>query len=499
MNSPALRLLQQDTGPHREWLLSLDFDARVNLIRWVLSCGTPDATAEQREFLRLATEGSDPKEKLHDIITAAVAPLPYADKEAILKILRRDAPLLYREIGHWRWLAYDDLASLTDRTTQGWLREAQSDDLEIALKAASQDLYDKIMRNLSKVCGEIIASYVTKAAVPEPEQLAKVQGIIFDTVRKYLREKHAETIGAEAEHDRLLVLAEADDAEAQCTLATMYWYGFGNWLHEDSDIAIRWFKRAAELGSSDGLYGAGLVYRDMDKHEEALQCFLEASARGDSNASLKAGNYYGNDESQFHNPAKAAEYYLKAAEQGSTNVYPRLGAMYAYGVGIEQDDAKAREWFRKGAEAGDSDCQFQYALACDEGLGGEKDLEAARHWYAKAAEQHSPEAAFNLGCLYFSEGALPRDLGEAEKWFLQAAEEGLPIAFHNLGCLNEERGNLPETLKWFMLARELGHEEGSREIEELGEKLAVAEIEKAKASAAGWQMQHGLLFSNAAI
>ena len=74
MNSLALMLLQQDTGPHREWLLSLDSDMRANLIRWVLSCDALGATAEQREFLRLATAGSDdPKEKLHDIVTAAVA------------------------------------------------------------------------------------------------------------------------------------------------------------------------------------------------------------------------------------------------------------------------------------------------------------------------------------------------------------------------------------------------------------------------------------------
>jgi len=74
---------------------------------------------------------------------------------------------------------FDDLINIDDRGIQAILKEVSSDDLALALKTASEELKDKIFRNMSKRASEILKEEMeTKGPVKVSEVEAAQQNIV---------------------------------------------------------------------------------------------------------------------------------------------------------------------------------------------------------------------------------------------------------------------------------------------------------------------------------
>jgi tetratricopeptide (TPR) repeat protein len=110
-------------------------------------------------------------------------------------------------------------------------------------------------------------------------------------------------------------LAERNNAVAICKIGVCYGYGQG--VPQDYDEAIKWFRKAADLG--------------------------------DVTAMLNLSAYY--DETQ--NEAEAFKWYRKAAELGDVYSISCIAYCYETGYGVSVDLAEALKWYRKAKELGD--------------------------------------------------------------------------------------------------------------------------------------------------
>jgi hypothetical protein len=129
----------------------------------------------------------------------------------------------------------------------------------------------------------------------------------------------------------------------------------GNGVTVDTDAALQWFSKAAEMGDAEAMGWVGSIH------------------------------YFGRGVAT--DMATARQWYLKAAEAGDADAMSRLGYMYFSGSGVAIDMGAARYWYLKAAEAGDA--HSQQSLGSMLYKAGE--IEEAERWVRKAADQgHVP-------------------------------------------------------------------------------------------------------------
>ncbi len=143
--------------------------------------------------------------------------------------------------------------------------------------------------------------------------------------------------------------AEQDHIPAILSLSTML-------LGSDPSEAMRVVLRAAELGSAEAQWRGGQVYSgriflplsgiDQDR-EVALRWFKLAADQGyHPAAEALADLYTDTDDPSFY--AEAIELYRRAADSGgSAWAVLRLGMIHAIGEGVEESDSAARGWLSK--------------------------------------------------------------------------------------------------------------------------------------------------------
>lgn len=160
--------------------------------------------------------------------------------------------------------------------------------------------------------------------------------------------------------------AEQGDPLAAHNLGMMHESGKGT--AEDKAEALKWYEKAADLGSS--------------AEEECTENLKRQIAFEAGGRALKEKNY-----------PEALAQYTRAAEWGHLAAQFNVGLMYDYGKGTAEDKAKALFWYEKAAEQGDADAQYCCAKMYYNGEGTEKDSRVYLMWLRKAAAQGHTEAA----------------------------------------------------------------------------------------------------------
>ena len=115
---------------------------------------------------------------------------------------------------------------------------------------------------------------------------------------------------------RELVPAADSDARAASLVSQIYLRGLGT--RADSQQALLWLRRAAELGDLAAQLGLAERYAQGSVQDQRA----------------------------------ALEWYTRAAEQGSHAAEYALGLIYAEGRGVPADASQALPWMQKAAEAG---------------------------------------------------------------------------------------------------------------------------------------------------
>ncbi|MFT5390690.1 MAG: TPR repeat protein [Gammaproteobacteria bacterium] len=133
----------------------------------------------------------------------------------------------------------------------------------------------------------------------------------------------------------LLERTNEGDARAAWLLGTRFASGRAG-VRDDSE-ALRWFRRAADLGLPQAQYNIGIMY---------------ANGQGVPKDWVQASRWFEN-----------------AAEQGLAQAQFNIGTLHSQGKGVALEDARAVHWLGRAAPSGLAAAQFNLAVLYEHGVG----------------------------------------------------------------------------------------------------------------------------------
>ena len=219
----------------------------------------------------------------------------------------------------------------------------------------------------------------------------------YDNIDEYDDDEKSIIFHLLAEHNRFSddekayefyqMAAELDDMDAinECCMMCL-----NGWVAESSNSsALRWAKKAAQLGNTGMVTAAAELFYEEDNDfpndkAEALRWYEVAAEYGDEDAMLRVAKMYRYGDGCAVNLPKSHQWVEKLANKGHADVMCIVAADYRDGVGVEKDAEKEFEWFLKAAKAGDPGAMYSVGLNCMFGIGTEVSLEKAKEWFKKA-------------------------------------------------------------------------------------------------------------------
>ena len=238
-----------------------------------------------------------------------------------------------------------------------------------------------------------------------------------------------------------------------------------NGLSQSDSEALRWYRKAADMGHTAAQYNVGVFYHfgrgTTQNYAEALKWYRKAAEHGYADAQNNLGVMYNTGLGVSQNPAEAFRWYRLAAEQGLAISQNNIGNMYENGKGTAKDLDEAAKWYRKAAEQGYAKAQCNLGNMYETGRGVSKNLSEALKWYRKSADQGFASAQFSLGVMYHDGLGVAQNHAEAMRWYQMAAGQGYAAAECNIGVLYQHglgvAKDLSEALKWYRKAAGQGN------------------------------------------
>jgi hypothetical protein len=171
------------------------------------------------------------------------------------------------------------------------------------------------------------------------------------------------------------------------TLGDAYAYGFG--VPDDSEEAVKWYRKAADMGDAYAMYRLGIAYDCgngfPEDREAALQWFRKSAALGETAAMVSIAQCYSGGIAVAKDATVAVEWYRKAADRRCLLAMYFLGCCYLNGSGVPKDEPGGVKWLLEAAAAGFTPAMRTLGDCCKNGRGVPVDKGQAAKWYRKAA------------------------------------------------------------------------------------------------------------------
>lgn len=208
-------------------------------------------------------------------------------------------------------------------------------------------------------------------------------------------------IGCESSLDKareyLFKSANQNLSEAQYNIGIFYEDGDMDWgFEKDLDKAYYWYSKAAKNGHGSAMACCGrfndFLYEDKEK---ALEFYKQSCEAGDMYGQYTMASKYLSGDGVERNEEMAVELFKQSAEQGHGMAMGQLGVCYYYGIGCAQDFNMAIEWLTKGME-NEYYADADTLASCYEfGYGVEVDIPKAISLYQKVIqiEEEQPGSA----------------------------------------------------------------------------------------------------------
>ena len=180
------------------------------------------------------------------------------------------------------------------------------------------------------------------------------------------------------------------------------------------------------LGQSTG--PAAQTVSPPANYGDALRWYRKAAEAGSSKAQYLLGHMLETGRGQPRDLAASARWYRKSAAQGHALAQFRLGWMYQNGLGLEQDHAGAVTWYTRSAAQGMSEAALNLGYLYERGVGVPHDPVRAQQYYLQAAEKGLGAAQFNLGLLLSAKKGDRWARTESLYWLSLAADQGIADA-----------------------------------------------------------------------
>ena len=191
--------------------------------------------------------------------------------------------------------------------------------------------------------------------------------------------------------------------------------------------ALKWFKKAADQGSSRAMSDIAHIYEDKEfktrkKYEKSLYWTQKAADNGDAHCQWELGLFYRSLGKLEHHKT-AFDYFKKAAEQNCFPAQYNLGEYYEKGLAVEKSYDEAFKWYEKSYYRSRGTVVLcKLANFYFFGLGVEQSYEKAVFYYKEAAEKYSEEAKLMLAICYKAGLGVEQNDEEAERLYNESLE-----------------------------------------------------------------------------
>ena len=272
-------------------------------------------------------------------------------------------------------------------------------------------------------------------------------------------------------------------------------YAEGGKVPRDEVAAVRWFRRAAELGLKDAQNNVGVMHQDgrgvPRDLAEAARWYRRAAEQGDATGQVNLAALLADGRGVPKDSAEAVRLYRLAAAGGSADGQLNLGVMYQRGEGVPRDDAEAFRWFERAAAQGNVSAKSNLGIMHVMGQGTPVDHARGIPLIAEAAERGHADAQANLGTLLHWGRGVQRDPAAAVHWLRLAAEKGQGAALNLLGVILVQGDGVPrdpvEGLAWLIRGRELGNPEATINAARVEAELPAEQVTAARRRAEQWR------------
>ncbi|KAG0049669.1 hypothetical protein BGZ83_005503 [Gryganskiella cystojenkinii] len=201
----------------------------------------------------------------------------------------------------------------------------------------------------------------------------------------------------------LQMAADKDFAPAQAMLGEIFLVGEMG-VSQDCSRALDLLQAAANQGYVGACIKLGAMNATGEhveqNDEEAVRWFRKAADGGSTLAQAFVGHMYYEGYCVEKDYAESMKFVLKAASQGQVPAYMILADMYYFGRGVPLDRKKAVDWWRKAAEQGDMDAQYNIGLRLILGKGICEDMNEGLIWLNKASNQGHERARILLEAVH---------------------------------------------------------------------------------------------------
>jgi len=180
--------------------------------------------------------------------------------------------------------------------------------------------------------------------------------------------------------------------------------------------------------SAEAMAKKGKEAYDAKNDEAALRWFRKAADLGNAGAMMGMSWIHGNGRGVPVDDAEAMRWRRMAANHGNTDAMTSIGYRYQEGNGVAQDFAEAMRWYKKAADLGDTGAMKDVGRLYELGRGVAQDYAEAMRWYKKAADRGDTVAMWSIGMFYQFGYGVPKDEAQTRVWMKKAAALGEGLA-----------------------------------------------------------------------
>ncbi len=204
----ALILSYLDPSYAGRILSSLPEDFQIEVVKRIalLERTSPDVIREIEKNLEKKLTGfvSQTFSKIGGVDTAAniMNSLDRSSEKKIMEKLSYDSPELAEDIRR-RMFVFEDIVKIDDRSVQLVLREVETRDLALALKGASEEVKEKIFKNISKRAAQLLQDELEYMGPVRVKDVEEAQQKIINVIRRL--EEAGEIIIAKGGGEELIV------------------------------------------------------------------------------------------------------------------------------------------------------------------------------------------------------------------------------------------------------------------------------------------------------
>lgn len=186
-----------------------------------------------------------------------------------------------------------------------------------------------------------------------------------------------------------------DDDERKADLAFEMGMAYknGDGVEQDAELAIAFFKIAAQLGHMLAQMAVGSYYYALNDCYEAIKWIGMAAELGNAEALFNMGVFYMEGMGCDQDMELSAKYFHRAARRKHPEAQFAYGDLLSQGWGVEQDEKRALKWFSDAAENGHVEAMYRLGEAYENGIGTKVNLKEAAKWYDAACSKGHRMAA----------------------------------------------------------------------------------------------------------